>query len=78
MPNNRLITFAEIGKALKYDGSAETASKVNRVLNRQFAEKNGYKYDIEKKVTTQIKLQYPDDTMGKGCIAMMWCVRNRN
>ena len=63
--------FSEIGKAWKYDGSTETAKKVNRALNGQFAEKRGYEYDIEKTVMTKIKLQYPDDEMGKGCIAMM-------
>ena len=63
--------FSEIGKAWKYDGSTETASKVNRALNGQFAEKKGYEYDIEKKVMQQIKVQYPHDAMGKGCIAMM-------
>jgi len=63
--------FSEIGKAWKYNGRTETASKVNRALNGQFAEKKGYEFDIERKVMTQIKLQYPHDATGKGCIAMM-------
>ena len=40
-------------------------------MNRQFAGKRGYGYDIEKTIMKQIKLQYQHGEMGKGCIAMM-------
>ena len=69
--------FSEIGKVWKYDNSVEIATKINRVLHGQFAEVDGYEYDIERDVMKKLRLEYEDDSRGKACIAMM-VVRRRS
>ena len=43
----------------------------------QFAEVEGYEYDIERDVMKKLKLEYKDDSRGKARIAMM-VVRHRS
>ena len=68
--------FSEIGKALKYNNSIETASKVDKVLHGQFVEIDDYEYDIERDIMKTLRLEYEDDSRGKVCITMM-VVRRR-
>ena len=69
--------FSEVGKVWKHDNSVETATKINRVLHGQFAEVDGYEYDIERDIMKKLRLEYKDDSRGKACIAMM-VVRRRS
>ena len=48
--------FLEIGKVWKYNNSVEIATKINRVLHGQFAEVDGYEYDIKKKCYEKIEV----------------------
>ena len=59
--------FSEIGKVWKHDNSVKTATKINRVLHGQFAEVDGYEYDIERDVMKKCRLEYKDARKGLYC-----------
>ena len=55
--NSLVQNFSKISKVGKYDNSVEIATKINRVLHGQFAEVEGYEYDIERYVMKKLKLE---------------------